>query len=485
MGIVSKKYLETIIEKVQKATQVNQWRNTSTVIEWFKKTPTDTKSKFIKFDIVEFYLSISEELLDKAINFARAAVPIDNKVVDIIRHSRKSLLFDKSSTWVKKGNVLFDVTMGSFDGAEICELVGLYILKKISKIIDIKHVGLYRDDGLAIIQNANGPRMNKIRKDIITLFKEDKLSVTIETNLIETDFLDVSFNVNSKTYKPYRKPNNDPLYININSNHPNTVLKVIPTMVNERLIATSCNKKAFDDAKPLYEASLSASGFESTMTYANKPKQRPNRQRKIIWFNPPFSKNVKTDIGRSFLKIVRKNFSKDHKYYKIFNKNTLKLSYSCSTNIRNIIKGHNKKVLTSEERQKQQPCNCRDKSQCPLNGDCLATCIIYKAEVKYVDKEEFYYGLCEGEFKERFNNHKKSFRHEKYRNETELSKLIWRLKDDGTDFKISWSIEKRATSSIYICYFVGVIFGFLDFVLLYIDSKSWKNIIFDMELQQL
>lgn len=67
MGIVSKKYVETIIEIVQKATQVNQWRNTSTVIEWFKKTPTDAKSKFMKFDIVEFYPSISEELLDKAI----------------------------------------------------------------------------------------------------------------------------------------------------------------------------------------------------------------------------------------------------------------------------------------------------------------------------------------------------------------------------------------------------------------------------------
>ena len=82
--------------------------------------------------------------------------------------------------------------MGSYDGAEICELVGLYLLNQLSTVIDKSSVCLYTDsDGLASINNANGPKLDRIREDIIALFKEEALSITIETNLIETDFLDV------------------------------------------------------------------------------------------------------------------------------------------------------------------------------------------------------------------------------------------------------------------------------------------------------
>ena len=93
--------------------------------------------------------------------------------------------------------------MGSYDGAEICELVGLYLLNRLSIVIDKSSVGLYRDDGLAAINNANGPKLDRIRKDIIVLLKEEGLSITIETNLIETDFLDVTFNLATKKYFPF------------------------------------------------------------------------------------------------------------------------------------------------------------------------------------------------------------------------------------------------------------------------------------------
>ena len=98
--------------------------------------------------------------------------------------------------------------MGSYDGAEICGLVGLYLLNRLSTVIDKISVGLYRDDGLAAINNANGPKLDRIRKDIIALFKEEGLSITIETNLIETNFLDVTFNLATKKYFPFRKANN-------------------------------------------------------------------------------------------------------------------------------------------------------------------------------------------------------------------------------------------------------------------------------------
>ena len=444
MGKVSKQFLENIISKVQNVTNVNQWRNTSTVINWFTQINSNRRSRFLKFDIVDFYPSISEELLSRAIEFAKSVTNIEKNMIDVIKLSRKSLLFDKSSPWVKTGNVLFDVTMGSFDGAEVCELVGLYLLEKLSNLLGKTEVGLYRDDGLAIVQNANGPKMDKLRKEIVALFKIEGLSITIDTNLTETDFLDVSFNLSSKTYKPYRKPNNDPLYVNTQSNHPKTVLDAIPKMVNHRLCETSCDINAFNDAKTTYEASLIASGFQHKLSYA-RIEQPKNRKRKIVWFNPPYSRHVKTNIGKSFLKLVRKHFNHDHKYHKIFNKNTVKISYSCSTNVGNIIKGHNSKILNADKTPTQRPCNCRNKELCPMNGECLATTIIYKADIKYDNFVKTYYGQCEGEFKTRFNNHTKSFRHEKHRNDTELSKLVWKLKDENKDYSLNWSIAARAS----------------------------------------
>ena len=283
MGIVSKKYLENILKSILNSTRVNQWRNTSTVINWFETLQTNENSRFIKFDIVDFYPSISEQLLQKTITYAKTIVYIEDSIIDIIKHSRKSLLFEKSSTWVKKGNELFDVTMGSY-GAEICELVGLYLLEKLSKRIGKEHVGLYRDDGLAAIIDANGPKMDRLRKDIISLFQEEGLSITIDTNLIETDFLDVSFNIVNKKYRPFRKPGNDPLYVHVKSNHPKAVINQIPSMINKRICETSCDEQTFNNAKGQYEAALAASGYQPNMSYNKQPKRQRNRTRKIIWF---------------------------------------------------------------------------------------------------------------------------------------------------------------------------------------------------------
>ena len=114
------------------------------------------------------------------------------------------------------------------------------------------------------------------------------------------------------------------------------------------------------------------------------------------------------------------------------------------TNVQNLIKGHNSKVLNTSNKQEQRDCNCRTKDQCPLNGDCLATNIIYKAKITNDNTIQTYYVQCEGEFKLRYNNHTTSFRNVKYRNETKLSKLIWKLKDKNKDYSIKWSIAARA-----------------------------------------
>ena len=136
MGIVSKKLLEEINNKLNNHLCYNQSRSTSTVIEWFRAIENKKAYKFIKFDIEEFYASISTELLERSINFARSIIEIKGKTLDIINHARKSLLFHDGNTWTKKeGNPLFDVTMGSYGRTEVCKLVRIYLLSKLAPLI--------------------------------------------------------------------------------------------------------------------------------------------------------------------------------------------------------------------------------------------------------------------------------------------------------------------------------------------------------------
>ncbi len=133
VGLVSKKILDRMNHNLRAATSVNQWKSSTSVINWFKSIGNKQQHTFLMFDIVEYYPSITEDLLLKAINFAKQHTPITDKEVQIIRRARKSLLFYNDSAWAKKNNEsLFDVTMGSYDGAEICELVGTFLLSKLS-----------------------------------------------------------------------------------------------------------------------------------------------------------------------------------------------------------------------------------------------------------------------------------------------------------------------------------------------------------------
>ena len=141
------------------------------------------------------------------------------------------------------------------------------MLNKLAPLIGTKNVGLYRDDGLAVIHQADGPNMDRIRKDIITLFKSEGLSITIDTNLTETDFLDVSLNLEMDDFFPYRKQNNTPLYIYSESNHPCSIIKQLPSMTNKRILNLSCNEHEFSKTKPPYESAVKSSGFNYSMEF--------------------------------------------------------------------------------------------------------------------------------------------------------------------------------------------------------------------------
>ena len=132
----------------------------------------------------------------------------------------------------------------------------------------------------------------------------------------------------------------------------------------------------------------------------------------------------------------------------VFNKNNVKVSYSCMPNMGSIINNNNKKILTNNNTTPQNGCNCRKKGQCPLDNNCLTTIVIYKANVT-TDKDDTgknYIGLTEGTFKQRYTQHKLSFRNRKYANRTELAKHIWKLKDNNENYKISWSIISSASA---------------------------------------
>ena len=159
---------------------------------------------------------------------------------------------------------------------------------------------------------------------------------------------------------------------------------------------------------------------------------------------------VPTNIGHKFSKIIDKSFPSNHPLHKILNWNTLKLSYSCMSNVANIIASHNKHILSKETQTQSNPpdslsCNCRHKESCPLAGKCLTDRVVYQATVKREDnsKVETYIGITEGTFKSRYNNHTSSFRNPTQRNSTALSKYIWNLRDNNIKFSLKWQIIRR------------------------------------------
>ena len=235
------------------------------------------------------------------------------------------------------------------------------------------------------------------------------------------------------------KPNNKLLYVHKHSNHPPSLLKNIPYNINKRLSNIASNENAFNENIKPYQEALQQSGYDHKLTYHHPTNnnRRKNRKRKTTWYNPPWNGNVKTNLGRKFITTIKKCFPKNHPLHKIFNTHTLKLSYSCMPNIKSIISSHNKKVLSTdpEPEQTDKNCNCRKKTDCPLQENCLQTNVIYQATVTTDTTTETYVGLATN-FKERFRNHKTSLKLIKRRNETEVSKYIWKLKDENKKYNI-------------------------------------------------
>ena len=170
--------------------------------------------------------------------------------------------------------------------------------------------------------------------------------------------MDVTFDLNTGTYKPYCKPNDKPLYINKQSNHPPSVLNNIAEGVNRRLTDISSNEELFEKAAPIYQKALNEAGYTYKLKLDKKQKEKNKengqnkrkRMRNIIWFNPPYSMNVSTNIASKVLTFIKDCFPEGHPLHKIFNKNTVKVSYKTTPNVKQLISSHNSTILKQNMR---------------------------------------------------------------------------------------------------------------------------------------
>ena len=129
--------------------------------------------KFVMFDIKDFYPFITQDLWNKALNFASQDICISKCDIDVINHARTSSLFDGFHTWIKKQGSLFDVSMGAYDGAKVCEFVGTYMLILLSKKYSKNDFGLHRDDGFTVLKKKSGQQSEQVKRKTSTKYSRN------------------------------------------------------------------------------------------------------------------------------------------------------------------------------------------------------------------------------------------------------------------------------------------------------------------------
>ena len=206
-----------------------------------------------------------------------------------------------------------------------------------------------------MLPKCPGPKREKIIKDLHKLFRGHGLKITIASTSPVANYLDVTLDLSDGTYRPYRKPNDSPVYINAASNHPPSILKHVPKMVERRLQSISSDKAVFNNAKTPYEGALKRSRLDAALINSKITKPPRSRRRKIIWFNPPYCQSIERNVARKFLLLVDKHFPPGHYHRKIFNRNTQKVSYNCMPNIDSTIKSHDSGLISNHVSGKTIP----------------------------------------------------------------------------------------------------------------------------------
>ena len=96
------------------------------------------------------------------------------------------------------------------------------------------------------------------------------------------------------------------------------------------------------------------------------------------------------------------------------------------------------------EKSAEASCHYKEKNRCPLEGNCLVMNIVYIATVRIETNTSSYVGMTGNNFKTRYYNHLQSFKNKRYKNETELSKYIWKLKEKEVEHTITWKKQRQS-----------------------------------------
>ena len=458
LGKVSKQFLDKIIDQVRSKSGLNLWKNTQEVVKWFKGVTNKNNHHFVKLDINSYYPSITRVTVTAALNWARQFVPITNEQERIILQTCRAAALSEGKTWVKQGprdEERFAVTMGSYSGAEVCEVVTLHLLSQIVEagLMSKKQVGGFRDD-LAGVTRATPRQADVMKKKLCELFRRNGFGIEILVNRKNIDFLDVHFDLNTGIFRPYAKEG-EVHYVHKDSNHPPKTVSIIGPGVQYRLSGNSSNQEVFDAAARKNQAALRAAGHSYVLRYdetvhnnnGGGPRRR-KRKRNITYFVPPFNMNVKTKIGQKFLKIIDESFPPTNALHGKLNRHNMKLSYSCMPNQKSVIKAHNNKLLATADPAPDPPCSCRAWA-CPMPGSCTKKNVVYQCTITSQDEDgndvkELYVGAT-GSYRSRYPNHLRDLRNENYRHSTKLSTYVWQLKDAGTPYTLSWRVIDRGS----------------------------------------
>ena len=177
---------------------------------------------------------------------------------------------------------------------------------------------MYRGGGLAYFENVGGPQAEKIRIDVIKVFKQElDLSITSEANLKIVNFLDVTLNLSTGKYQPYNKPNNDPKYIDFNSNHPPSVTQNFADSISTRINNLLSDEHVLNSRKNIYDNACNV--------FVEVQKRKSNRGRKTTCFSLSYSCSVATNIDKKFFSLPDKHLPK--------NTNSIRFTKTRSTSV--------------------------------------------------------------------------------------------------------------------------------------------------------
>ena len=456
VGKISKKLLDNICHQVILKTKLNLFKNSYEVIDWFlhHKNPRNNRnlSTFIIFDIVDYYPSVTEDLLNHALDWASQYVEISRKDRNAILKSKDTFLYYENRNWVKRSGT-FNIGIGTYDGGETTDIVGLFLLSKLQNLGFVS--GAYRDDGIGISNLS--PRQNEKMKDKLSqIFNSYGLKLDIKVNLSVVDYLDITMNLRTGSYAPYMKPGDVKHYVHRLSNHPPAVLRNIPQNINDRLCRLSSSKEIFLQAIPPYQDALIRAGYDHKLTYEpnrtdGRKKQNRVRRRNCVHFNPVFSRNVETNIIAEFLKIVRE-FPRNNILKPMINTNKIKASYRTVPNMARQVSRKNGRILRKNMPEPPKPgCNCQRsrKDDCPCPGQCTISNVCYSCEVVREDDNsvEYYVGQTTQKIKTRIGQHKRDAANyhpsQKEKKISRLSHQIGELELNRVPYHLEWSILSK------------------------------------------